>query len=92
MKKLTYSLESDFYVDRVDVLTYKDANSAIRRDILRAIASHTCEKILPHQTLIRLSILLILCDALQSWETYFDDLLNNNAGLLCLARQFVRPA
>jgi len=67
MKSLTYFLESDFDMDDLKPLEYKDARQcAIRREILRAIADHTCEQIYhikPHT----LSFLLILCDELQSW-------------------------
>lgn len=67
MKSLTYFLESDFDMDDLKPLEYKDARQCtIRREILRAIADHTCEQIYhirPHT----LSFLLILCDELQSW-------------------------
>lgn len=67
MKNLTYFLESDFDMDELKPLDYKDAKqSAIRKEILRAIAGHTCEQIY-HIRPDTLSFLLILCDELQSW-------------------------
>ena len=67
MKNLTYFLESDFELDQMKPLDLEDARQwAIRREMLRAIASHTCEEIY----YIRpdtLAFLLILCDELQCW-------------------------
>ena len=67
MKSLTYFLESDFDMDELKPLDYSDAKQcAIRREILRAIAGHTCEEIY-HIRPDTLGFLLILCDELQSW-------------------------
>jgi hypothetical protein len=67
MRSLTYFLESDFDLDALKPLEYNDARQcSIRREILRAIAGHTCEQIY-HIRPDTLSFLLILCDELQSW-------------------------
>lgn len=67
MRNLTYFLESDFDMDDLKPLDYGDARQcAIRREILRAIAGHTCEEIY-HIRPDTLEFLLILCDELQSW-------------------------
>lgn len=67
MRSLTYFLESDFDLDDLKPLEYNDARQcSIRREILRAIAGHTCEQIY-HIRPDTLSFLLILCDELQSW-------------------------
>jgi hypothetical protein len=67
MRSLTYFLESDFDLDDLKPLEYNDARQcSIRREILRAIAAHTCEQIY-HIRPDTLSFLLILCDELQSW-------------------------
>lgn len=67
MKSLTYFLESDFDMDELKPLDYQDAKQcAIRREILRAIACHTCGEIY-HIRPDTLGCLLILCDELQSW-------------------------
>jgi hypothetical protein len=67
MKNLVYFLESDFNFDPEGGLKYQDARqSTIRREILRAIASHTCDEIY-YVRLNTLSFLLILCDELQCW-------------------------
>lgn len=67
MRSLTYFLESDFDLDELKPLEYSDARQCtIRREILRAIAGHTCEQIY-HIRPDTLSFLLILCDELQSW-------------------------
>lgn len=67
MRSLTYFLESDFDLDDLKPLEYTDARQcSIRREILRAIAGHTCEQIY-HIRPDTLSFLLILCDELQSW-------------------------
>jgi hypothetical protein len=67
MKNLIYFLESDFDIYPSKPLGYEDARqSSIRREILRAIASHTCDEIYyirPNT----LSFLLIMCDELQCW-------------------------
>lgn len=67
MKNLTYFLESDYDMDELKPLDFKDAKQcAIRREILRAIACHTCEEIY-HIHPDTLGFILILCDELQNW-------------------------
>ena len=67
MRSLTYFLESDFDMDELKPLDFDDAKQcAIRREILRAIACHTCEEIY-HISPDTLGCLLIICDELQSW-------------------------
>jgi hypothetical protein len=67
MKSLTYFLESDYDMDDLKPLDYEDAKQcAVRREILRAIACHTCQEIY-HIRPDTLGFLLILCDELQSW-------------------------
>ena len=66
-KMLLYFLESDFNLN--DDYTYKleDARQFyIRREILRAIASHTCSDAY-NMHLTTFSSLLFLCDELQEW-------------------------
>jgi len=66
-KTLVYFLETDFninedyYYDEAKVAQYY-----LRRDILRAIAAHTCDEIY-HMHSTTLSFLLIVCDDLQEW-------------------------
>lgn len=75
MKSLTYFLESDFDMDELKPLDYLDAKQcAIRREILRAVACHTCEEIY-HIRPDTLGFLLIVCDELQSWgRPTFDEM------------------
>jgi len=75
MRSLTYFLESDFDMDDLKPLNYDDAKQcAIRREILRAIACHTCEEIY-HIRPDTLGFLLIICDELQSWgRPTFEDM------------------
>lgn len=72
-KNLTYFLESDYSYD--EQLPYEDLRQfSIRKEILRAISGHTCQKIY-HLNIRNLSFLLILCDELQEWgRPNFDDL------------------
>ncbi|MBQ0160386.1 MAG: hypothetical protein KBT28_07160, partial [Bacteroidales bacterium] len=56
-----YSINEDYMFDREDTRQYY-----IRREILRAIASHTCADIYQNDVL-RFSFLLILCDDAQDW-------------------------
>lgn len=75
MRSLTYFLESDFDMDDRKKLDYNDAKQcAIRREILRAMACHTCEEIY-HIRPDTLGFLLIICDELQSWgRPTFEDM------------------
>jgi len=66
-KSLLYFLESDFNLN--EDYYYKDADVKqfyIRREILRAIASHTCDDIY-HLYSNTISMLLIISDDLQEW-------------------------
>jgi len=66
-KNLTYFLETDYYLPG-NILSDEDLRQFyIRKEILRAIACHTCPKIY-HLSLNTLSFLLILCDELQEWN------------------------
>lgn len=56
-----YSIHEDYTFDREDVRQYY-----IRREILRAIASHTCEDVY-QLNMCNMSFLLILCDEAQDW-------------------------
>jgi hypothetical protein len=68
MKYLVYFLESDYLIDENKLLKERDAKQfIIRREILRAIASHHCEDIY-HLTSNNFSFMLILCDELQVWH------------------------
>lgn len=79
-KNLTYFLETDYYLSG-DSLSKEDLRQFfIRKEILRAIAAHTCPKIY-HLSLNSLSFLLILCDELQEWNRpKFDELLKRKSG------------
>ena len=66
-KVLVYFLESDLCHDWWSPLTEEDARQfLIRREILRAIASHTCPDIY-HLTFNTLSFLLYMADEIQCW-------------------------
>jgi len=66
-KALVYFLESDLCHDSWSPLTAKDARQfLIRREILRAIASHTCQDIY-HLKFNTLSFLLYMVDEIQCW-------------------------
>jgi hypothetical protein len=66
-KALVYFLESDLCHDCWSPLTAKDARQfLIRREILRAIASHTCQDIY-HLKFNTLSFLLYMADEIQCW-------------------------
>lgn len=75
-KNLTYFLETDYSQPDVQ-LSYEDIRQFhIRKEILRAIAGHTCSKVY-HLELNTLSFLLILCDELQEWDRpNFDEFRN----------------
>jgi len=66
-KALVYFLESDLCHDWWSPLTEEDARQfLIRREILRAIASHTCPDIY-HLKFNTLSFLLYMADEIQCW-------------------------
>lgn len=66
-KALVYFLESDLCHDWWSPLTGEDARQfLIRREILRAIASHTCQEIY-HLKFDTLSFLLYMADEIQCW-------------------------
>ena len=66
-KALVYFLESDLCNDWWSPLTEEDARQfLIRREILRAIAAHTCPDIY-HLTFNTLSFLLYMADEIQCW-------------------------
>ena len=66
-KSLVYFLESDFSHDTRALLDAEDARqSLIRREVLRAIASHTCLDIY-HLRFNTLSFVLYLVDEIQTW-------------------------
>ncbi len=66
-KMLEYFLESDFNLSEDYVFGEEDKRQFyLRRDILRAISSHTCESIYQND-LLNFSFLLILCDECQEW-------------------------
>ena len=66
-KALVYFLESDLCHDWWSPLTEEDARQfLIRREILRAIASHTCPDIY-HLEFNTLSFLLYMADEIQCW-------------------------
>ncbi len=77
-KNLTYFLETDYSISK-EKLTNEDLRQFhIRKEILRAIASHTCPKIY-HLEFNTLSFLLILCDELQEWNRpKFNELRKNS--------------
>ena len=66
-KKLNYFKETDNNSDANYVFQAEDARQFyIRRDILRAIASHTCQDIY-HIDVATFPMLLFICDELQEW-------------------------
>lgn len=67
MKTLVFFMETDYDLRGEGGLSKEDARQFhIRREILRAIASHTCTEIY-HLSINSLGFLLILCDELQEW-------------------------
>lgn len=67
-KKLSYFLETDFTTDeRVKFDECDAVNFLIKREIMRAIAGHTCPEIY-HLSLNNFSLLLILFDEFQEWD------------------------
>jgi hypothetical protein len=72
-KKLTYFLETDYSFIGSTLKPEDLRQFHIRKEILLAIAGHTCPK-LYHINLNTLRFLLILCDELQEWgRPCFDD-------------------
>jgi len=66
-RSLVYFLESDLCHDPFDPLSEEDARQfLIRREILRAIAAHTCPEIY-HLSFRTLAFLLFIVDELQCW-------------------------
>lgn len=66
-KMMLYFIESDFNLNDDYCFNEEDARQFyIRREILRAIASHTCMDIY-HIRLTTFSCLLFICDELQEW-------------------------
>lgn len=67
-KSLVYFLESDFNLNEDYQFSSDEAKQFnIRREILRAIAVHTCDDIY-HIRPTNLSFLLTFCDELQEWD------------------------
>lgn len=67
VKSLVYFMEMDFDPSGTGTLKEEDARQFhIRRQILRAIASHTCPEVY-HLKINTPSFLLIVCDDLQEW-------------------------
>jgi len=68
MKNLVYFLETDFLLDPHKPFNLLDARQfLIRRNILRPIASHSCEDIYYH-TLHEFGSLLSIFDEMQEWD------------------------
>ena len=66
-KMLIYFIETDNNPDANYVFDNEDARQFyVRRDILRAIASHTCENIY-HIDVATFPMILFVCDELQEW-------------------------
>lgn len=82
-KALVYFLESDLCHDWWSPLTEEDARQfLIRREILRAIASHTCPDIY-HLKFNTLSFLLYMADEIQCWgRPTFAKLQEEPAGIM----------
>lgn len=68
MKNLVFFLETDFLLDSHKLFDLLDARQyLIRRNILRPIASHSCEDIYYH-TLHEFGFLLTIFDEMQEWD------------------------
>lgn len=85
-KKLNYFKETDNNSDSNYIFQEEDARQFyIRRDILRAMASHTCQDIY-HIDVATFPMLLFVCDELQewgrkSWKSMYKGVTNNAVGL-----------
>lgn len=85
-KKLNYFKEADNNSDSNYVFQEEDARQFyIRRDILRAMASHTCQDIY-HIDVATFPMLLFVCDELQewgrkSWKSMYKGVANNSVRL-----------
>lgn len=67
-KSLVYFLESEFGVNEDYYFKQEDHKQFyVKREILRAIAFHTCPDIY-HMSAASLPFLLILCDEVQNWD------------------------
>lgn len=67
-KSLVYFMESEFGVDEDGDFNQGDHKQFyVKREILRAIAFHTCPDIY-HMSASSLPFLLILCDEVQNWD------------------------
>lgn len=79
-KLLRYFLESDYSTNEDYYFKEEDARQFyIRREILRAISSHTCHDVY-HMDYKNFSFLLILCDDAQEWgRKYISELYVNRA-------------
>jgi len=67
MKDLVYFKESDYMLDTYKPLKKEDARQfLIRKEILRAIASHSCDDIY-YLKITNFPFLLTLCDEMQEW-------------------------
>ena len=67
-KSLVYFMESEFGVNEDYFFKQNDYKQFyVKREILRAIAFHTCPDIY-HMSLSSLPFLLILCDEVQNWD------------------------
>ena len=81
-KKLNYFKETDNNSDANYIFQEEDARQFyIRRDILRAMASHTCQDIY-HIDVATFPMLLFVCDELQewgrkSWKSLYKGVTNN---------------
>ena len=81
-KMLTFFLESDYSINEDYIFRSEDSRQFyIRREILRAIASHTCHDIY-QLNIFSFSFLLILCDDAQEWgRKSISDLYNEKGEL-----------
>lgn len=67
MKDLVYFKESDFMMDAFKLPGTEDARQfLIRREILRAITSHSCEEVY-YLAITNFAFLLTVCDEMQEW-------------------------
>lgn len=67
MKSLVFFKEADFMIDSFKPLKFRDARQfIIRREILRTIASHSCDDIY-YLSIKNFSFMLKLCDEMQEW-------------------------